>query len=212
MAAAVVGHLTGSAATCPNGFVNFGDGNEDVCIFFFRAKDTWHGMKSSCQLLGSDLATLTGNLHTKVIEYINDQPAEDLRDETFWIGGTDEVMDGTWRWTHDNSQIPLGTPHWYPCNRHEEPDGGTSQNFLCLPNPKFYFHSCDGNAKYMGICQIFPCIMSFLMWVLVMICTSRSFVNNFSIKISIANYAMDRDVAWTWYIKATGKFTNIFIS
>nr|UPO70833.1 C-type lectin CTL-4 [Portunus trituberculatus] len=156
VATAAVGHLTLRAATCPEDYINIGDEYRDVCIFIHRPKDKWHAMRASCQDMGLDLATLTGNLHTKVIQYINNHAAEDLKGETFWIGGTDEVLDGNWKWIHDKSEIPLGTPHWYPCNRKQEPDGGTNQNYLCLPHPKFYFQSCDGDDKHMGICQLFP--------------------------------------------------------
>ncbi|KAG0714735.1 CD209 antigen [Chionoecetes opilio] len=117
-----------SGAACKPGLVNLGD-DEEVCVYFYRSKSTWHGMRTNCQVLGLDLATLTGTLHQRVIQYINSQPGRG-----FWAGGTDEAFEGSWRWIHDSKVVPLGTPHWYDCRKTDEPDGGTKKNYMCLHN------------------------------------------------------------------------------
>ncbi|KAG0714730.1 hypothetical protein GWK47_013585 [Chionoecetes opilio] len=146
--------LASVQAACKPGLVDLGD-DEEVCVYFYRSKSTWHGMRTNCQVLGLDLATLTGTLHQRVIQYINSQPDSDLKDEAFWAGGTDEAFEGSWRWIHDNKVVPLGTPHWYDCRKTDEPDGGTKQNYMCLHKPSFHFNSCYGTDNLFGICQDF---------------------------------------------------------
>ncbi|XP_050714809.1 perlucin-like protein [Eriocheir sinensis] len=139
---------------CPDGFEDFGDGTAvGPCLYFVRSKATWSNHRSLCQALGADLAQVTGDLHQDVVDYINDQPADDLADEAFWIGGSDANKEGSWIWVMDDTAIPLGTPHWYPCNG--QPNGGTTQNHLSLYSPDFYYHSLEQTKQIFAICQIF---------------------------------------------------------
>ncbi|KAG7175165.1 putative C-type lectin-like 31 [Homarus americanus] len=145
--------LIEEAGSCPVGWVDFSvDPMSPVCLkFVMYGKGTWYSLRGLCQAEGADLAELRGELHHQVYEYIMDH--QDLQDEGFWIGGTDEGHEGSWTWVSDNSPMPMGVPHWYPCHP-AQPDGGTSSNYACIYTPDFYFHSCKNDIKIYAICQI----------------------------------------------------------
>ncbi|XP_071541254.1 uncharacterized protein [Panulirus ornatus] len=151
---ALVALATASAQTnpCPMGYINFSlDASTPVCLrFATEFKGTWDTMRFVCQSEKADLAKLEGQLHNQVYRYIQQHP--DLQDEAFWIGGSDAQHEGYWVWVQDNTAMPMGTPHWYPCNG--QPNGGTKMNYACLYTPDFYFHSCCNTYTIYAICQI----------------------------------------------------------
>ncbi|XP_063873726.1 CD209 antigen-like protein E [Scylla paramamosain] len=137
-------------AACPNGFTSIDDVSEgtSTCIRLVQSKSTWQGAKAMCEMFGASLAKLTGDFHQAAIEEIRKFP--ELTDEAFWIGGSDEKSEGSWYWL-DDDPIPLGTPHWYPCNN--QPNHGTDQNHLCLYTPDFFYHSLEQQRQIYSICQ-----------------------------------------------------------
>ncbi|XP_050714807.1 ladderlectin-like isoform X3 [Eriocheir sinensis] len=143
--------LASVQAACPTGFVEFTNDGSPVCLIFVKSKATWSNMRDICDAMSASLAKLDGDLHMQVIQYINDQPAGDLDTDAFWLGGSDAAKEGSWVWL-DGTEIPLGTPHWYPCNG--QPNGGTQQNYLALYTPDYYFHSLEESRQIMGICRI----------------------------------------------------------
>ncbi|XP_069943457.1 perlucin-like protein [Cherax quadricarinatus] len=140
---------TSGQASCPAEYLSFSvDAVTQVCVkFYMYVKGTWASMRALCQAEGADLAELRGDLHDQVYSYIFSH--SDLRDEGFWMGGTDEGHEGYWVWISDNSAIPLDW-HWWP----GQPDGGTNANYACIYTPDFYFHSCDNDIKIYALCQI----------------------------------------------------------
>ncbi|KAK8400042.1 hypothetical protein O3P69_003024 [Scylla paramamosain] len=138
---------------CPEGFIDFADVNmSPVCMSFVHENTSWHETRNHCKSMNGDLGQLTGNLHQKVTHFIKHRP--EFENKTFWIGGSDVTMEGRWVWVIDDTDIPRGTPHWFPCNG-SEPDGGSFQNYLGLLPPGYYFHSLNGYGFRSGICQLF---------------------------------------------------------
>ncbi|XP_068236347.1 hepatic lectin-like [Palaemon carinicauda] len=120
-----------------------------VCIHFtMDAKRDWHAAKDYCEAQGSSLAILdVGNLYYEIRDYILGNPA--WLDEGFYIGCTDEIHEGSWRWT-DGSPVSMGLPHWYP----GQPDGGLRENYCCLYYDDFMYNSCRNEEKLFAICML----------------------------------------------------------
>ncbi|KAG0714731.1 Perlucin-like protein [Chionoecetes opilio] len=152
VAAAVLG-LCSAEYPCPDGFVNLGsDPVEPKCLGFGGSSSgTWHSMLSICELLGGSLAKITGDMHNKVYQYILDRPT--MMDKCFWIGGNDEHMEAHWVWVSDDTELPLGGPHWDPCDR-EEPNGGFDENYLAICPDRYYFKDYPGDKLFHAICQV----------------------------------------------------------
>lgn len=110
-------------------------------------------MLEFCQALSGSLATVNGDLHNIVYWSIKNNPA--MSDACTWIGGTDAASEGNWVWEHDGSSIPLGGPHWDPCET--EPDGGRKENYMAICPDRYYYKDYPGDSvhKHHAICQYF---------------------------------------------------------
>ncbi|XP_063873728.1 uncharacterized protein LOC135107615 [Scylla paramamosain] len=151
VAAAVVG-LSSAVDICPAPFVNYDpDSVVPKCLLFLTTYGTWYTMLSTCEIVNGSLAMVNGDLHNIVYKHIIDTPA--LTDRCFWIGGTDEAMEGTWRWEYDGSKIPMSGPHWDPCS--QEPNGGTRENYLAICPKKYYYSDYPGSSQHHAVCQYF---------------------------------------------------------
>ncbi|XP_050714808.1 uncharacterized protein LOC126997636 isoform X4 [Eriocheir sinensis] len=104
-----------------------------------------HSLTSTIMKWATTLAVATAAVCLASVQ------AGDLDTDAFWLGGSDAAKEGSWVWL-DGTEIPLGTPHWYPCNG--QPNGGTQQNYLALYTPDYYFHSLEESRQIMGICRI----------------------------------------------------------
>nr|QTC04135.1 C-type lectin 9 [Portunus trituberculatus]UPO70830.1 C-type lectin CTL-1 [Portunus trituberculatus] len=146
-------YIASVQAECPTNFILVDDPStgETTCIYFLMLKSSWDVANSTCGMFGAILAKLKGDFHQSVIEKIYEN--QELINEAFWLGGSDEKKEGSWYWL-DGEEIPLGTPHWYPCN--DQPNHGTDQNYLALYTPNFYFHSLEKEAEICAICQRSP--------------------------------------------------------
>ncbi|XP_064081367.1 perlucin-like protein [Macrobrachium nipponense] len=109
---------------------------------------TWHDMRSYCHSLGGEMIKIdSADFMYELLQFIK---SEGIEVPNFWLGGSDEVQEGDWRWT-DNTQIKMGAPFWANlCGETGEiilqPGGGTSQNCLCIcSSQSFYFNDrgCD---------------------------------------------------------------------
>jgi hypothetical protein len=70
---------------------------------------TWHEAKAHCENIGGHLATITSQDENDFVYANLVIPTDD-----YWLGGTDEVVEGDWRWitgeTWDYTNWALGQP------------------------------------------------------------------------------------------------------
>nr|AFF59979.1 C-type lectin [Eriocheir sinensis] len=146
VASVAVGLASGQTRACQNGFVEVGG----ECLAFLASYGTWDNQLQSCTMVGGSLAKVTGDLHNAVYQHIIDS---ELTDKCFWIGGSDRLVEGQWKWENDQTDIPLGGPHWDPCE--PEPEGGSSENYLAICPSMYYYKDYPGSSLHYAICQIF---------------------------------------------------------
>ncbi|XP_071518013.1 C-type lectin domain family 4 member D-like [Panulirus ornatus] len=117
------------------------------CIFIdIFTFGTWRECRNVCLSLGGDLAKVeTGNFFSDIIVYMHENGWADLN---YWLGATDKVQEGVWRWV-DESIVQMGTPFWanYGRDNYQEPTGGEEQNCLIL-DPSKHLYFCDASCNY----------------------------------------------------------------
>ncbi|CAL4058827.1 unnamed protein product, partial [Meganyctiphanes norvegica] len=89
------------------------------CLVFNQDAQTWEEAKSSCEAVGMKLASLTDP--AAVLEYTK----ETYGSVPFYVGGTDNAIEGTWKWVNGQSistDFPWlpGEPNNYPPNGEED--------------------------------------------------------------------------------------------
>ncbi|XP_064121309.1 macrophage mannose receptor 1-like [Macrobrachium nipponense] len=124
----------------------------DACLLIDVVKaNTWYDSKKLCEALGGQLAVIDdANLMGDLYDYFNNRSVN----MPLWIGGTDDLQEGTWLW-EDMSPIKMGTPFW-GLNTYEEqePDGRDRENCLTMNSDNyFYFNDISCNALAGAICQ-----------------------------------------------------------
>ncbi|XP_071138098.1 C-type lectin domain family 17, member A-like [Mytilus edulis] len=82
-----------TSATCPKGWAEF-DGE---CLYFSKTPKTWVDAETSCRHMHSYLATDDNpKKHEFIKEILNILTVWGA--PHFWLGGTDYVIEGQWRW------------------------------------------------------------------------------------------------------------------
>ncbi|XP_052357528.1 CD209 antigen-like protein A isoform X2 [Oncorhynchus keta] len=123
--------LTNLKRTCPEGWQKF----ESSWYFLSTETKTWEESREDCLERGADLVIINSD-----------------KEQGVWIGLTDSVKEGTWKWVDGT---PLTTGYWYyPC-----PDNaGPTQNEDCveirndqLPLKAWNDLSCDSQLNW--ICE-----------------------------------------------------------
>uniref|UniRef100_A0A4W5MRV4 C-type lectin domain-containing protein n=1 Tax=Hucho hucho TaxID=62062 RepID=A0A4W5MRV4_9TELE len=89
--------LTNCKQSCPEGWQKF----ESSCYFLSTETKTWKESREDCLERGADLVIINRD-----------------KEQRAWIGLTDSVTEGTWRWVDDT---PLTTPRYWNDN---QPDSG----------------------------------------------------------------------------------------
>ena len=80
---------------------------------------TWEEAKQACAQRGGHLATITSEMEQEAVAYAISSGTK----EAYWLGGTDEMMEGHWKWiTGENWSYD----NWASGN----PDNYQSENFL----------------------------------------------------------------------------------
>lgn len=87
------------------------------CYLFSNTVLRWHEAKVLCELLHGHLACIESNEEQKVVvQYLHDRPS--------WLGGTDEDVEGQWKWVN-------GSPFTYTSWGSGQPDNaGGVENWL----------------------------------------------------------------------------------
>lgn len=84
---------------------------------------TWESAKLFCEKKGGHLVTISDE---KENEFVNGMRCRNLStdyQQSIWLGGSDTANEGTWSWITGE---PFTYSNWEP----NEPNGGTSQNYL----------------------------------------------------------------------------------
>lgn len=84
---------------------------------------TWESAKLFCEKKGGHLVTISDE---KENEFVNGMRCRNLSTDykqSIWLGGSDTANEGTWSWITGE---PFTYSNWEP----NEPNGGTSQNYL----------------------------------------------------------------------------------
>jgi hypothetical protein len=116
----------------------------------------WSTARSKCEAVGLNLARIDTAAEN---DFIRTQMTFGFWNKA-WIGGSDTVTEGTWRWTFNNSRFwtgvgaPLGTPfpgmfsNWAAL----QPDNFINQDCAQIKNDGFWTDdSCSGLERY--ICE-----------------------------------------------------------
>eukprot|EP00063_Salmo_salar_P075404 XP_014050239.1 PREDICTED: C-type lectin domain family 4 member M-like [Salmo salar] len=102
---------------CPKGWRMLGSS----CYFLSTERKTWEESRLDCLAIGADLVIINSRQEQKLL-YQLDGDADLL----VWIGLTDSVNEGTWKWVDGT---PLTTSYW----KSGQPDhGGTNNEEDCV--------------------------------------------------------------------------------
>ena len=124
---------------CSKGWFQHGSS----CYLFRNKKENWHSALLKCQEEGGYLAEINDETENELIKryvmYLNDN---------IWIGGSDAVNEGEWRWVNSGTRISFYGWHIH------EPQGGRGENcllsFLSI-NGLWVDASCGHAASY--VCE-----------------------------------------------------------
>ncbi|XP_038842486.1 fibronectin-like isoform X4 [Salvelinus namaycush] len=110
-------------ASCPEGWRKFGSS----FYYLSTEKKTWENSRQDCLERGADLVIINSEEEQTFINGFESV-------KWVWIGLTDSVTEGTWKWVDGT---PLTTPRYWWSG---EPDGGTDQNCVEI----YYISSGQG--------------------------------------------------------------------
>ncbi|XP_045074379.1 C-type lectin domain family 4 member E-like [Coregonus clupeaformis] len=130
--------------TCPKGWQKF----ESSWYFLSTETKTWMESREDCLERGADLVIVNSDKEQEFLFGL---------DKRAWIGLTDSVTEGTWRWV---DRTPLTTPsYWYqqqPDNGNDDPANGEEDcvelnTETWLPVKAWNDQSCEDNRHW--ICE-----------------------------------------------------------
>ncbi|XP_045187916.2 perlucin-like [Mercenaria mercenaria] len=137
---------------CQNGWVT----SDDSCYLFAdEIKLDWTEATHFCASHGgSHVATIENEAE---LLFLEDQCKRlfkqgTSRDHWFWLGATDDEVEGVWVWYTDHSRLSDGYTNWYP----GQPETGdkNNQDCACLWGPISYtWHDCHCELKSHFICE-----------------------------------------------------------
>ena len=80
-------------SVCPNGWTQKSEFGKWYC-YLNDAKRNWNEAKERCAAIDPDgVATLTSVISQEENDFV-----QSLMSDFSWIGGTDEAVEGVWRW------------------------------------------------------------------------------------------------------------------
>ncbi|KAG7160135.1 C-type lectin domain family 17, member A-like [Homarus americanus] len=138
---------------CDPGWVDI----EGSCYMFHMSTAMpWSDARAFCQESGADLAkVIDSNVHRAFWEYIHTYGLSG----SFWLGASDEAVEGDWLWVFDNTRVEKGTNYWALRTTvlggyQLEPSGGSQENCLALDEGrKHYFNDAACETSYHPICM-----------------------------------------------------------
>ncbi|XP_060606176.1 C-type lectin domain family 10 member A-like [Ruditapes philippinarum] len=131
-----------SAAECPNGWTRF----NDSCYSFGHHDVTFLEATRFCSHYNAYLVIIESDAENKFIASV----LEELNSNRHWIGLTDEIVEGTWKW-YSTDKVANYTD-WYP----GQPDlGGRANCADILSSAPYAYHWLDDDctSKFRPICE-----------------------------------------------------------
>ncbi|GFN79590.1 C-type mannose receptor 2 [Plakobranchus ocellatus] len=133
--------------TCPAGWVK----SPTSCIKLYNDERLWQDARTACQQDGGDLVKVQDDCMSKSIEeQIKSRPADD----NFWIGLSDQIKEGTWRWLDDDEAVIY--KNWAPGQPNNHQVSGHKRGQDCVEigsHKKAQWNDQDCNVAYKFICE-----------------------------------------------------------
>ena len=109
---------------------------------------TWYEAKAVCENMNSHLVEIFSEAQQTIIKEL--AKSKYNNNVGWWIGLTDEEVEGTFKWYHSNK--PAVYTNWiWPSNHNSESD-----DYVALYAPQSYdfrWHTRDRSTKYYALCQ-----------------------------------------------------------
>lgn len=133
-------------------------------MLMFHKEDTWENAKRKCEQLGMFLVSpATEEENGLLRDFLNkriygDQINPTWRGWNLWLGGSDQEIEGTFKW---HSQAPYNYSNFKKPN---EPNGGTSENCMevhTVTQKDLLWNDADCGIRNTFICEITDSGLSF---------------------------------------------------
>ncbi|XP_064782875.1 CD209 antigen-like protein E isoform X2 [Oncorhynchus masou masou] len=113
------------------------------CYYVSTEYKSWKESREDCRNRGADLVVIKSQEQQTLVNWLCG------RNNYVWIGLTDSVSEGTWKWVDDT---PLTTKYW----NSKQPNGGGAQNcvyFYSWSSDRGEWWDYDCSYKYRWICE-----------------------------------------------------------
>ncbi|XP_023998742.1 C-type lectin domain family 4 member E-like [Salvelinus sp. IW2-2015] len=124
---------------CPRGWKKLGSS----CYYVSTELKSWEESRQDCRDRGADLVVIKSQEQQIFVNWLCG------RKDYVWIGLTDSVTEGAWKWVDDT---PLTTTYW----NSGEPNGGRAENcvyFYSSSSDTGEWWDYDCSYKYRWICE-----------------------------------------------------------
>ncbi|XP_061169441.1 CD209 antigen-like protein 2 isoform X2 [Saccostrea echinata] len=144
--------VTALGGTCNKPWVNHAD---SCYLFVTHLQENWSEATSMCTELGGFLVEIEtaqedNFLKNYAIHQLQIQPGGAFGNGSFWIGGTDMLVEGNWFWL--STKQPFAYTDWYATSH--EPNGGIRENCAHLgSHVHFHWNDADCHMLYNFICE-----------------------------------------------------------
>ncbi|XP_048771395.2 perlucin-like protein [Ostrea edulis] len=137
---------------CRNPWVNSG---ASCYLFVTHMKESWAESVSMCTELGGYLVEIQSQQENNfLIDYATNHlhihAGGPAGNGSFWIGGTDMLVEGNWFWLSTNQKFTF--TDWYATSH--EPNGGINENCAHLGSHlHFHWNDAECHTLYNFICE-----------------------------------------------------------
>ncbi|KAL5005711.1 hypothetical protein ScPMuIL_016869 [Solemya velum] len=101
---------------CPVEWKEFGQS----CYYFSDSMETWHDAEEYCISAGGYLIEIESEAENN---FVAGQIQEMEKQMNYWIGGTDEFSEGSWRWSYSGRAMVYTDWYYY------QPDNARGENY-----------------------------------------------------------------------------------
>ncbi|XP_069114268.1 uncharacterized protein [Argopecten irradians] len=128
---------------CPCGWYRF----HTSCFLFTDVYMTWDDSMAYCKLLDARLAEMDSTEETTFIKSI----ATSL-DGSYWLSGSDSILEGTWLWATSNSTVNMDD--WYQDSPDDEGALGSNADCMCIGSwYNFLWDDCNCAQTQAPLCK-----------------------------------------------------------
>ena len=126
---------------------------DDHCYYWSASEQSWQISESLCKSMNGHLAAVT---NSEIHNFLMKKATNALK-TSFWIGGTDQDREGTWKWT-DGSKWEFTKWADQP---EQQPSNGSYQNCLQIKHTNhakngWNDHWCSYNYRFICSWKICP--------------------------------------------------------